>query len=151
MRPINRRYGVVAIAFVAVLVSSGALRTISHLCSDLVWSLVPSAFTTSPALSVDSNPAVRQYFDGNGAAQHDNEQQQQLQRSDGEEVLNVDRIFSAAELAQHRGDSGQQTDSDGHVIVMLAVMGKVYDVTSGGKHYGPGGTYSGFAGKCIVA
>lgn len=31
--------------------------------------------------------------------------------------------------------------------VHVALLGSVYDVTSGAKHYGPGGAYSFFAGK----
>merc|ERR1712166_1732037 len=37
------------------------------------------------------------------------------------------------------------SDSDGRVCV--AVLGKIYDVTKGKRFYGPGGPYSGFAGR----
>ena len=37
------------------------------------------------------------------------------------------------------------TGDDGRVLV--AVNGRVYDVTKGTRFYGPGGPYSGFAGR----
>ncbi|XP_014676778.1 PREDICTED: neuferricin-like [Priapulus caudatus] len=43
-------------------------------------------------------------------------------------------------LARYTGDAG----SDG---LYLALLGKVYDVSKGSSHYGPGGGYHGFAGK----
>lgn len=138
MRPIDRRYGVVAVALVAVLISSGALSTLLRLGTELAWSLVPAALLAPAALSVDTNPAVREYFEaaGGGGGAEDPES------GGGVDGGGAMRIFSAAELAEYRGEPGQQRG-----VVMLAVMGKVFDVTSGGKHYGPGGTYSVFAGR----
>ncbi|KAM6118501.1 neuferricin isoform 2-T3 [Phoenicopterus ruber ruber] len=50
------------------------------------------------------------------------------------------RLLSAAELARYRGGAGEPG-------LYLAVLGRVFDVERGRKHYGPGGTYSGLAGR----
>ena len=50
------------------------------------------------------------------------------------------RTFSEAELAQFDGSSPGQP-------VYLAIDGDVYDVTSGRRTYGPGGSYHFFAGR----
>ncbi|NXI38332.1 NEUFC protein, partial [Galbula dea] len=50
------------------------------------------------------------------------------------------RLLNAAELAQYRGAAGQPG-------LYLAVLGRVFDVERGRRHYGPGGTYSGLAGR----
>ncbi|KAM6049530.1 neuferricin isoform 1-T1 [Chlamydotis macqueenii] len=50
------------------------------------------------------------------------------------------RLLSAAELARYRGVAGQPG-------LYLAVLGRVFDVERGRKHYGPGGAYSGLAGR----
>ncbi|XP_067649512.1 neuferricin-like [Haliotis asinina] len=50
-----------------------------------------------------------------------------------------ERIFSKSELSQYIGKDGSD--------IYLAVLGKVYDVTKGKKHYGPDGGYHGFAGR----
>ncbi|PIK47714.1 putative neuferricin-like [Apostichopus japonicus] len=47
-----------------------------------------------------------------------------------------DRIFSSDELAAMTEDP-----------ILLGFLGKVFDVTKGSKHYGPGGGYQFFAGK----
>lgn len=52
----------------------------------------------------------------------------------------LERIFSHDELSKFNGESGSQG-------IYLAILGKVYDVTKGSKHYGPGGSYHAFAGK----
>lgn len=49
------------------------------------------------------------------------------------------RVLTAAELLQYRGLPGQPG-------CYVAVLGRVYDVAEGIKHYGPGQTYHGFAG-----
>ncbi|XP_060115371.1 neuferricin isoform X2 [Heteronotia binoei] len=49
-------------------------------------------------------------------------------------------VLNAAELSRYTGGVG----SPG---LYLAVLGKVFDVQRGHKHYGPGGAYSFFAGK----
>lgn len=51
----------------------------------------------------------------------------------------IERIFTLAELAKYNGDP----DSKG---LFIAIMGTVYDVESGRKHYGPGNSYNFFAG-----
>jgi hypothetical protein len=64
--------------------------------------------------------------------------------------LNADlsfKLFSRSDLAAMTGEKGGP--------VHLAVLGKVYDVSKGRKHYGPGGGYSFFAGEyaacwCVV-
>lgn len=48
------------------------------------------------------------------------------------------RIFSKEELAQYKGENGGD--------IYLALMGKVFDVSSGRDFYGPGGGYSFFSG-----
>lgn len=49
------------------------------------------------------------------------------------------RLLSAAELARYRGAAGEPG-------LYLALLGRVFDVERGRKHYGPGGAYSGLAG-----
>lgn len=51
-----------------------------------------------------------------------------------------DRMFTVDELAFYNGEE----NSPG---VYIAILGKVYDVGRGRKHYGPGGTYHVFAGR----
>ncbi|XP_077167470.1 neuferricin isoform X3 [Paroedura picta] len=51
-----------------------------------------------------------------------------------------ERTLSAAELSRYAGGVGSAG-------LYLAVLGKVFDVQRGRKHYGPGGAYSFFAGK----
>ncbi|KAM6048476.1 neuferricin isoform 2-T4 [Theristicus caerulescens] len=50
------------------------------------------------------------------------------------------RLLSAAQLARYRGGAGEPG-------LYLAVLGRVFDVERGRKHYGPGGAYSGLAGR----
>lgn len=49
------------------------------------------------------------------------------------------RLFVPEELARYRGGPGDPG-------LYLALLGRVYDVSSGRKHYEPGAHYSGFAG-----
>lgn len=49
-------------------------------------------------------------------------------------------LLSAAELARYRGGEGEPG-------LYLAVLGRVFDVERGRRHYGPGGAYSGLAGN----
>lgn len=49
------------------------------------------------------------------------------------------RLLSAAELRRYRGAPGEPG-------LYLALLGRVFDVERGHKHYGPGGAYSGLAG-----
>lgn len=49
------------------------------------------------------------------------------------------RLYTKEELSKYKGENGSP--------VYLAVLGHVYDVTKGMKHYGPGGGYEFFAGK----
>ena len=51
-----------------------------------------------------------------------------------------ERVFTKAELAQYDGSA----DAPG---LYLALLGVVYDVSSGRQHYGAGGGYSFFAGR----
>lgn len=46
-----------------------------------------------------------------------------------------DRLFTLNELERYRGQ------------VYLAILGQVFDVTKGSKHYRPGGTYHFFTGE----
>ncbi|NXO01370.1 NEUFC protein, partial [Rhinopomastus cyanomelas] len=50
------------------------------------------------------------------------------------------RLLSASELDRYRGASGQPG-------LYLAVLGRVFDVERGRRHYGPGGAYSSLAGR----
>ncbi|XP_043938837.1 neuferricin isoform X2 [Protopterus annectens] len=52
------------------------------------------------------------------------------------------RLLMKEELAQYTGNK----DSPG---LYLAILGQVYNIEKGWKHYGPGGSYSFFAGKLI--
>ncbi|XP_055570517.1 neuferricin isoform X2 [Falco cherrug] len=52
------------------------------------------------------------------------------------------RLLSVAELARYRGAAGEPG-------LYLAVLGRVFDVERGRRHYGPGGAYSGLAGKLV--
>ncbi|KAJ7298933.1 hypothetical protein O6H91_02G148500 [Diphasiastrum complanatum] len=47
--------------------------------------------------------------------------------------------ISAAELSQYNG-------SDPDLPILVAIKGKIYDVSSGKNFYGPGGAYTVFAG-----
>ncbi|XP_046314454.1 neuferricin-like [Marmota monax] len=51
----------------------------------------------------------------------------------------VFRLFIPEELARYRGRPGDPG-------LYLALLGRVYDVSSGQRHYEPGAHYSGFAG-----
>lgn len=57
-----------------------------------------------------------------------------------ESSTNGEVLFLEEDLAKFNGEEG----SPG---IYLAIFGKVYDVTKGRKHYGPGGSYHSFAGK----
>lgn len=50
-----------------------------------------------------------------------------------------ERVFAAEELRAYTGNSGSKG-------LYLALLGHVFDVSAGAKHYGPGGTYHAFAG-----
>ncbi|XP_069135483.1 neuferricin-like isoform X2 [Argopecten irradians] len=50
-----------------------------------------------------------------------------------------DRIFTKEELWKYRGEENG--------AIYLAVLGQVFDVTKGRKHYGPGGGYGFFSGR----
>ncbi|NXD93823.1 NEUFC protein, partial [Chaetorhynchus papuensis] len=50
------------------------------------------------------------------------------------------RLLSAAELRRYRGAPGEPG-------LYLALLGRVFDVERGRKHYGPGGAYSKLAGR----
>ncbi|KAM5274293.1 neuferricin [Ctenodactylus gundi] len=50
------------------------------------------------------------------------------------------RLLTPEELARYRGGPGDPG-------LYLALLGRVYDVSPGRRHYEPGGHYSGFAGR----
>ncbi|XP_053426311.1 neuferricin isoform X2 [Nycticebus coucang] len=50
------------------------------------------------------------------------------------------RLFVPEDLARYRGGPGDPG-------LYLALLGRVYDVSSGRRHYEPGAQYSGFAGR----
>lgn len=49
------------------------------------------------------------------------------------------RLLSVSELSQYDGEEGSQG-------IYLAILGQVFDVHKGQKHYGPGGAYHFMAG-----
>jgi len=51
----------------------------------------------------------------------------------------IDTMFSLEELNMYDG-------SDSSRGIYLAVLGSVYDVSAGRRHYGPGGSYAFFSG-----
>lgn len=51
------------------------------------------------------------------------------------------RLFTVEELTQFDGIHNKQ--------LFLSILGSVYDVSKGAKHYGPGGSYNYFVGKKI--
>ncbi|XP_065579741.1 neuferricin-like [Artemia franciscana] len=51
----------------------------------------------------------------------------------------VERIFTTEELSKFTGEEGEE--------VYIALLGKVFNVTRGAQHYGPGGGYHFFAGR----
>lgn len=51
------------------------------------------------------------------------------------------RIFTASELKQYTNLE------DG---LYLSILGQVFDVTEGAKHYGPGGNYHAFTGNYFL-
>lgn len=53
-----------------------------------------------------------------------------------------DHIFTPANLAQYNGEVGSKG-------LYLSIMGEVFDVEKGRKHYGVGGSYSAFAGTVL--
>jgi len=54
------------------------------------------------------------------------------------DVKRLTKVFTQEELGNYKGVDGSP--------VYLAVLGHVFDVTKGRKHYGPGGGYEFFAG-----
>ena len=54
-------------------------------------------------------------------------------------ISRPERLFSREELSKYTGEKGGD--------VYIAILGRVYDVTRGRKHYGPGGGYSFFSGR----
>ena len=50
------------------------------------------------------------------------------------------KVFTVEELAQYDG-------SDPEKPIYLSLMGKVFDVSAGGKYYAKGGSYGYFSGK----
>lgn len=60
------------------------------------------------------------------------------------------RAFTLEEIALYKGEPGQDVSHIGYGdedTILLAIMGKVYDVTNGRRFYGPHGSYSFFAGR----
>lgn len=60
-----------------------------------------------------------------------------------EEITGKFRVFTANELAQYKGDKGSKG-------LLLALLGRVFDVSKGAKHYGPNGGYHFFAGLLFL-
>lgn len=49
------------------------------------------------------------------------------------------QMFKPDELAKYDGSEGSKG-------IYLSILGQVFDVTKGAKHYGPGGSYNIFVG-----
>ena len=60
-----------------------------------------------------------------------------LQGNGGTNTSKV-KVFTREELSKYKGENGGD--------IYLAIAGSVYDVSSGRRHYGPGGGYSFFSG-----
>lgn len=63
----------------------------------------------------------------------------ELDDFDDQEPANEFRLLTVEELTQFDGIHNKQ--------LFLSILGSVYDVSKGMKHYGPGGTYNYFVGK----
>uniref|UniRef100_A0A8C5GIL0 Neuferricin n=1 Tax=Gouania willdenowi TaxID=441366 RepID=A0A8C5GIL0_GOUWI len=61
-------------------------------------------------------------------------------RNRNQEAARAARLLSRRELSVHNGEQG----SEG---LFLALLGQVFDVQKGSKHYGPGGAYHALAGR----
>lgn len=55
-------------------------------------------------------------------------------------VKGSEKIYTVEQLSRYNGDENSKG-------VYIAILGKVFDVKKGKKHYGPGGTYHIFAGR----
>lgn len=51
----------------------------------------------------------------------------------------TEKLYTENELSKYNG-----VDSD---LLYLSLLGKIYDVTKGSKHYGPGSNYNIFIGR----
>ena len=72
----------------------------------------------------------------------DDEKQKQIEK-DKINIENVQHgVMTQEELSEFDGKMGN--------TLYLAMMGHIFDVSSGDKYYGPGGGYSFFAGKLII-
>lgn len=78
-------------------------------------------------------PNLRKHFVPEWDDQYDDAQQQS--------VDDAIRLFTMEELTQFDGIHNEQ--------LFLSILGSVYDVSKGAKHYGPGGSYNYFVGKEI--
>ena len=58
-----------------------------------------------------------------------------------------DRLFTKEELSYYKGVHDHDDNSPG---LYLAILGQVYDVAKGDRHYGPGCAYHCFAGKIVI-
>lgn len=61
------------------------------------------------------------------------------EENNDESILPTIQMFNQEELAKYDGSEG----SEG---IYLSILGQVFDVTKGAKHYGPGGSYNIFVG-----
>lgn len=53
------------------------------------------------------------------------------------------RLLSSRELSLYDGEEGSKG-------LYLAILGQVFDVHKGNRHYGPGGAYHFMAGDCLL-
>ncbi|XP_040955955.1 uncharacterized protein [Gossypium hirsutum] len=54
----------------------------------------------------------------------------------------MQKLFTIEELALYNG-------TDDSLPILLGILGSVFDVTKGKSHYGAGGGYNHFAGRCL--
>lgn len=104
------------------LISVSIAITAPYLFRHMVGIAQNYLFTTIPANDDDD--------DGHHVPTNDN-------RPAAEDV----QMFTAKELSRYDG-----TDASGGLLY-LCILGRVYDVTRGAAHYGPGGSYNVFIGK----
>lgn len=84
-------------------------------------------------------PNLRKHFISELDDQYDETESPSSVRHQSTSVDDSIRLFTVEELTQFDGIHNKD--------LFLSILGSVYDVSKGAKHYGPGGTYNYFVGK----